>query len=44
MLKYCDEEDNHGNYNQQFFIIHGELKLEKKKLVDAIVKRTMTKT
>jgi len=28
MLKHCDEEDNHGNYNQQFFIIHGELKLE----------------
>jgi hypothetical protein len=43
MLKHCDEEDNHGNYNQQVFIIHGELKLEKK-LVDAIVKRTMKKT
>jgi hypothetical protein len=31
MLKHCDEEDNHDNYNQQFFIIHGELKFEKKK-------------
>lgn len=32
MLKHCDGKDNHGNYNQQFFIIHGELKLEKKNL------------